>query len=511
MIKVPMAFLCISAAVLGAAALHVPGKIVSTYDALRETHPRLAECYLWGMICVACVTVFVVVMALVKLVKNTRDRGSRDDREVPTTPAGIKTAIGDNLEKAGAIATTGSAEDAEIIKAETTATEIKLETGTLEIVAFGTISSGKSSLLNALAGRDVFSSDVKGGTTTDSQEVSGGDKIVLVDTPGIGEIWGADHEQIARTTAAKADLVLFVVDGALKNFEFNALRNLCAVNKRVLLCLNKADWISENDRKLLVEQLTDQLKVMIRPEDILVVQSSEAVRNITRVLPNGAEIDEQKSQPPDISALSEHIQKVSQNEGKDLLLANLLLRSSMLVVSARERVRAHMDKRAKEVVESHMWQAGGMAALAPGFGADLFVTSVVVIDMTFKLSKVYGEPMTMEAARKLASELGMNLATVLGTSAVLPALGAAVATGIKAVPGVGTIVGGALQGVIQALVTRWIGLVLMEHFRDSTQLRSGSLMDLARKKWSELTTPAALANLAKQAIKHLKNSDSQVS
>ncbi len=506
-----MAFLCISAAVVGAAALYVPGKIVSIYDALRETHPRLAECYLWGMICVGCVTVFVVVRELVKLVKNTRNRGSRDDQGVPSTPTGIIIAIGGNLEEAGVIATTGSAEDAKIIKAETTATEIKLETGTLEIVAFGTIASGKSSLLNALAGRDVFSSDVKGGTTTDSQEVSGGDKIVLVDTPGIGEIWGAAHEQIARVTAAKADLVLFVVDGALKSFEFDALRNLCAVNKRVLLCLNKADWITENDRKVLVEQLKELLKGMIRSEDIIVVQSGEVVRKVTRVLPDGTEVEEQKKEPPDISALSEHIQKVTEKEGKDLLLANLLLRSKMLVVSARERVRAHMDKRAGEVVDSHMWQAGGMAALAPGFGADLFVTSVVVTKMTFALSKVYGEPMTTEAAKKLAGELGRNLVTVLGTSAVLPALGAAVATGIKAVPGVGTIVGGALQGVTQALVTRWIGLVLMEYFRDSTQLRSGSLMDLARKKWNELTAPAALASLAKQAIKHLKNSDSQVS
>ena len=40
------------------------------------------------------------------------------------------------------------------------------ESQQLEIVAFGTISSGKSSLLNALAGRPVFRTNVVGGTTT---------------------------------------------------------------------------------------------------------------------------------------------------------------------------------------------------------------------------------------------------------------------------------------------------------------------------------------------------------
>ena len=41
--------------------------------------------------------------------------------------------------------------------------EEKQDQQKLEIVAFGTISSGKSSLMNALAGRDVFQTDLRGG------------------------------------------------------------------------------------------------------------------------------------------------------------------------------------------------------------------------------------------------------------------------------------------------------------------------------------------------------------
>ena len=46
--------------------------------------------------------------------------------------------------------------------ARSTRCETKLEKQTLEIVAFGTVSSGKSSVLNALAGRDVFRTDAQG-------------------------------------------------------------------------------------------------------------------------------------------------------------------------------------------------------------------------------------------------------------------------------------------------------------------------------------------------------------
>ena len=70
--------------------------------------------------------------------------------------------------------------------------EAKRESQQLEIVAFGTISSGKSSLLNALAGRDVFRTNVVGGTTTTRSEIPwpAGDRVVLVDTPGLAEVRG---------------------------------------------------------------------------------------------------------------------------------------------------------------------------------------------------------------------------------------------------------------------------------------------------------------------------------
>jgi len=83
--------------------------------------------------------------------------------------------------------------------------EDKREAQTLEIVAFGTISSGKSSVLNLLAGRDVFATDARGGTTVTRNEIPwpGIDKVTLVDTPGIGEIDGAGHVNIAAESEWK--------------------------------------------------------------------------------------------------------------------------------------------------------------------------------------------------------------------------------------------------------------------------------------------------------------------
>ena len=122
--------------------------------------------------------------------------------------------------------------------------EEKRESQKLEIVAFGAISSGKSSLLNALAGCDVFQADAKGGTTVQRNAIPwpGSDRVVLVDTPGLGEIDGASRGGIAAESAKDADLVLLVLDGPLREWEFELLRRLGEMEKRVVVCLNKQDW-----------------------------------------------------------------------------------------------------------------------------------------------------------------------------------------------------------------------------------------------------------------------------
>ncbi|MFO1489813.1 MAG: GTPase [Kiritimatiellia bacterium] len=68
----------------------------------------------------------------------------------------------------------------------------KREARRLEIAAVGTVSSGKSALLNALAGRKAFASDVRGGTTTALADTAwdAHEEVRLVDTPGLGEVGG---------------------------------------------------------------------------------------------------------------------------------------------------------------------------------------------------------------------------------------------------------------------------------------------------------------------------------
>src|SRR5438477_8056284 len=91
----------------------------------------------------------------------------------------------------------------------------KLAAGKVEIVVFGEISTGKSALINALIGQAVADVNVRGGWTKDVWNVAwnasgfvmpglANSELVLVDTPGLNEIDGAQRATMAHEAAARA-------------------------------------------------------------------------------------------------------------------------------------------------------------------------------------------------------------------------------------------------------------------------------------------------------------------
>jgi uncharacterized protein (DUF697 family)/GTP-binding protein EngB required for normal cell division len=380
--------------------------------------------------------------------------------------------------------------------------QTKLDRQTLEIVAFGTISSGKSSVLNALAGRDVFRTDAKGGTTLARNEIPwpGTDRVILVDTPGVAEINGPAREELAKREARDADLVLFVTDGPLKEFEFQLLETLAAMEKRILVCLNKEDWYQPADRDLLLGQIADQVQRLVPRENVVALRAQPGARIRTRVLPDGSQSEETIEVEPDIRPLAERMRAIIQHDGRDLLLANLLLQSRGLVDEAKAQVQTELDKRAAEIVERSMWQAGAAAALSPLPVVDVMAGMGITSHMVLQLARVYRQKIDLDTAGRLISELGKQLVSVAGANVAAPAAASAVASLLKTVPGAGTITGGALQGLVQVLVTRWIGNVFIEYFRNEMCAPQTGWASLARAQWDQITRSEELVRLVKTGL-----------
>ena len=113
------------------------------------------------------------------------------------------------------------------------------------VVIAGAPNAGKSSLLNALARRDVAIVSEEAGTTRDVIEVHldlAGLPVIVTDTAGLREVKGAvEKEGIKRALASmeEAELVLWVVDAVTP--QWTPLPPQIAVKNPLITALNKID------------------------------------------------------------------------------------------------------------------------------------------------------------------------------------------------------------------------------------------------------------------------------
>ena len=132
------------------------------------------------------------------------------------------------------------------------------------VVVFGTGSAGKTSLINALLGREAGKTDPTMGTTqrgenhTYSMEGVDG-AVFLTDTPGLSELGaaGSEREREARELAARADLLVFVLDHDLIRTEYDPLSALVRQGKRSIVVFNKTDRFTEVDISLAVRSAAE--------------------------------------------------------------------------------------------------------------------------------------------------------------------------------------------------------------------------------------------------------------
>ena len=98
-----------------------------------------------------------------------------------------------------------------------------------------------------------------------------------------------------------------------------------------------------------------------------------------------------------------------------------------------------------------------------------------------------------------ADTLGVLMLSLLIGTPLLSLIGSM----LKTVPGVGTLAGGLVQGVAQALITRWVGNVFVRYLQNEMQPPPGGLAEVARTEWRDLTTPESLRRLISLGREHL--------
>lgn len=334
----------------------------------------------------------------------------------------------------------------------------KLDRSLIQIAAFGLVGRGKSSILNALVGQEIFTTGPLHGVTRTIKGVNwqlssddtfpnlarltlngqGNAQVQLLDTPGIDEVDGQTREILACQVAQQVDLILFIISGDMTKVEFSALAKLREAGKPMILVFNKIDQYPEVDRLAIYEKIaSERVKELLSPDEIVMVAASPLLAETVKGQDGRLKTQRFRGKTQ-IEALKLKILEILEREGKSLVALNSMLYADEVNEQIVARKMAIRDRGANQLIQKAVMIKASAIALNPVTVLDLFTGAVIDLAMILALSRLYGIDLTRQGAIALLQKIALNMGgisaseflAVLGLSSLKGLLGLSIpATG----------------------------------------------------------------------------------
>ena len=266
-------------------------------------------------------------------------------------------------------------------------------------------------------------------------------------------------------------------DGDLTRGELGAVEQLVALDKPIVLVMNKSDRYDVDEQAALLQRLLEHLDRMggVIERDRVVAVSAGGEVDVIKQGPDGTEELGRRHREADIGVLVVAINRLLEGT-QDIVDAR---RDRAVFRLAADKLAAaeseYRNQRAEQIVRNATRKAviGALAAVSPG--TDILIQGYIGTAMTREMCKLYGA-----TPRDLDIEEFLNLSQSR-VGRALPLSLAVAGNGLKAFPGIGTVAGGLVHAVAYGLIFDALGRSLI-----LTLDRHGKLLpDVAAKEFEE--------------------------
>ena len=443
--RLPLRLVFLAALAIGAAL--VLGLVVAALNSVLEFYQRVSDLPVWlrvPLIALGAALLVAIAWLIWRLARPATRRGRT------TAPAVSRSEVETRIE------------DLRARKAETAALEAELVeldrrrlSGEVHVALFGEISTGKSSVIRALASGASPDVDARGGTTRAVAHFRGrlpdGRELVLADVPGSAEVEGRLREQVARDEALRAHAVVYVTASDLTRAQDAEIGWLAGFGKPLVIAVNKADQYDDAEVDALLGKIGHRYDD--RAATVVAISAGGSER-YERTLADGRRERVERERVPSIAPLVDALERLTAPGASGLepareaaVLAEVGRRGDALAreAAARESAQTVAKYTRRAVV-------GALAAVAPG--SDILIQGALGTALVRELARIHGVPVRELDVEALLARLGL---TVRNTTAIVLAIAG---NALKAFPGLGTLGGGMLHAVAYGLVFDSLGRAL---------------------------------------------------
>ncbi len=339
-------------------------------------------------------------------------------------------------------------------------------TGRIYIALFGEVSTGKSSLINALLPDAKVDISARAGSTQTINEYiwqsPAGDELVLTDLPGRNEADSA-LESVIEEEARRAQLVIYMCDSDLSRNQLNDVIRLSEFNKPLILCINKSDRLIDTDKAKLEKHIKQQVTTNT-PITLVFVQSG-GEEEVVLIGEDKQEHTITRARKVEVESLIQAIQSQIDDQSEQL---HQLRDASVFVLMQQKLDSAtaqHRDQEGEKIVKSGTKKAvfGALASVSPG--SDLIIQGLIGTTMVKDLCKLH------DASFKdidIDQFFDFSQGHIKKSTPLLLALAG---NAMKAFPGIGTVTGGITHAFAYGLIFDALGRAVQQTLKTRGELK----------------------------------------
>lgn len=302
-----------------------------------------------------------------------------------------------------------------------------------------------------------------------------------------------------------ADLVLFLLSTDLTDSDWQKLQQLYQAHHRLLILFNKHDQYLSDERSEILHNIRQQVHSLFPKEAVLSLAAAPHPVIVRKHLSDGSIQETQQAQTVEVSDLVDRITPILQGDRNPLVLGSLWRQAQQVGQQAQTQLNLARRDRALPLIDQYQWIAAAAAFANPVPTLDLLATAAINAQLLVDLSAIYQQPFSLNQAQAASGTLGklmIQLGLVeLSSQAIGALLKGHVAT---------YLVGGAIQGVSAAYLTRLAGLSCIEYFQDQSLVlhpeqgfNLAALTQKLQQVFAQNQRSTVLAGFVDQAIKRL--------